>query len=270
MYLSVLSLPIHSQFPVMCISLIYYEPSKTKSNYIFIFAHNRDEYFDRPSKPISMYSNSDIISGIDTTIDKEGGTWLGISKKNGKIATILNIPTKRKPNIYINLPEILNKNTKRGFIVNDFLADVDPDKNSIMKCEKLFNEKYYNQPFHLIGTSSFPYKINSLNFKQQNSDTSYYSGLYYYNNETHMKHSKFINLMPDIYCFGNSKYPETSLLKNKSNSKPKWSKLLRAKKIFEKILFNDYDITTNFGNKDQILASLMNELLLDHLKYTYI
>ncbi|XP_065325332.1 uncharacterized protein LOC135931942 isoform X1 [Gordionus sp. m RMFG-2023] len=81
-----------------------------------------------------------------------------------------------------------------------------------------------------------------------------------------MKHSKFINLMPDIYCFGNSKYPETSLLKNKSNSKPKWSKLLRAKKIFEKILFNDYDITTNFGNKDQILASLMNELLLDHLK----
>ncbi|CAK9290198.1 unnamed protein product [Gordionus sp. m RMFG-2023] len=72
--------------------------------------------------------------------------------------------------------------------------------------------------------------------------------------------------MPDIYCFGNSKYPETSLLKNKSNSKPKWSKLLRAKKIFEKILFNDYDITTNFGNKDQILASLMNELLLDHLK----
>ncbi|KAJ7309692.1 hypothetical protein JRQ81_007752, partial [Phrynocephalus forsythii] len=55
-----------------------------------ILAANRDEFYHRPSKSAEFWdSSSEILSGLDMEEGKEGGTWLGISKK-GKMAALTN------------------------------------------------------------------------------------------------------------------------------------------------------------------------------------
>lgn len=57
---------------------------KMHPDYPFIFIGNRDEFFNRPSKPAHL--SSKVIAGIDL---EKGGTWTGITT-SGRMAFITN------------------------------------------------------------------------------------------------------------------------------------------------------------------------------------
>jgi uncharacterized protein with NRDE domain len=91
----------------MCLILLSY---KQHPVYPFIFAANRDEFYERPSAPASVWNDAhDVLGGRDL---KEGGTWLGITRK-GRIAALTNY---RDPaSIKINV-------LSRGWLVRDYLT----------------------------------------------------------------------------------------------------------------------------------------------------
>jgi len=67
----------------MCLILFSW---KTDPEYPFIVAANRDEFYQRPTAPLSLWDNSPVIAGRD---QQEGGTWLGITAK-GRFAAVTN------------------------------------------------------------------------------------------------------------------------------------------------------------------------------------
>ena len=68
----------------MCLILLNYN---AHPDYSLILAANRDEFYDRPTQPLSFWKdNPDILAGQDL---KGKGTWLGITK-NGRFAGITN------------------------------------------------------------------------------------------------------------------------------------------------------------------------------------
>lgn len=91
----------------MCLILLAY---KTHPSYPLILAANRDEFYDRPSAPADFWEERpDVLAGRDL---KEGGTWLGITKK-GRLAALTNY---RDP-LFIR-PDA----PSRGWLVRDFLC----------------------------------------------------------------------------------------------------------------------------------------------------
>ncbi len=91
----------------MCLILFSY---KQNPDYPFIFAANRDEFYDRPSAPVALWEeHPDVLGGRDL---KEGGTWLGVTRK-GRMAALTNYrdPLHLKPNA-----------PSRGWLVRDFLT----------------------------------------------------------------------------------------------------------------------------------------------------
>jgi uncharacterized protein with NRDE domain len=91
----------------MCLILLSYRQHPI---YPLILAANRDEFYDRPSEPASIWSDiPDVLGGRDL---KEGGTWLGITRK-GRIAALTNY---RDPSaVKINA-------LSRGWLVRDYLT----------------------------------------------------------------------------------------------------------------------------------------------------
>ena len=63
--------------------------------YKLILAANRDEYLDRASEPLQFWNDAecDTVGGKDK---KEGGTRLGVSRKNKCVSGILNKYTKKR------------------------------------------------------------------------------------------------------------------------------------------------------------------------------
>ncbi|XP_072163577.1 transport and Golgi organization protein 2 homolog isoform X1 [Diadema setosum] len=96
----------------MCVTAFYMNPD-SKGGFRFIIAFNRDELFNRPTKTADFWAeNPDVISSVDMTTGKEGGTWLGMSKK-GRLAFILNIFS----------PDGIREDAKgRGALVSNFLT----------------------------------------------------------------------------------------------------------------------------------------------------
>ena len=91
----------------MCLILLSY---RQHPRYPFIFAANRDEFYERPSAPASLWEDApEVLGGRDL---KEGGTWLGITRK-GRIAALTNYrdPASARPNAL-----------SRGWLVRDYLA----------------------------------------------------------------------------------------------------------------------------------------------------
>ncbi len=79
-------------------------------DYKLIFIANRDEFYDRPSAAASFWKdNPDILAGRDL---KEGGTWMGISRK-GLFAAITN---------YRDLSNLKDEAPSRGIIVSEYLS----------------------------------------------------------------------------------------------------------------------------------------------------
>ena len=68
----------------MCLIIFAYN---VHPSYKLILAANRDEFYERPSSPADFWADQpQVLAGQDL---KEGGTWLGVTKK-GKFAAITN------------------------------------------------------------------------------------------------------------------------------------------------------------------------------------
>jgi len=108
---------------------------RMNEKYPFILAANRDEFYERPSAPVSLWNDApDIIAGKDL---KSGGAWLGITKK-GRFAAVTNYRD----------PESFRENApSRGWLVRDFLFGREDPKAYIEKIA--VNKDRYNG-FNLI------------------------------------------------------------------------------------------------------------------------
>lgn len=134
----------------MCIIFFKFDPRPASKNaYRLILAANRDEFYNRPSKAADFWgSNSEILSGLDLECGKEGGSWLGISKR-GKLAVITNYMEGR-PN-----PDAQG----RGFLVSNYLTDKDLDSYSYLK--KVSTEGHLYNGFNLL-TAEFKAKQDTV------------------------------------------------------------------------------------------------------------
>jgi len=91
----------------MCLILLSY---KQHPRYPFLFAANRDEFYERPSAPAALWEDvPEVLGGRDL---KEGGTWLGITRK-GRIAALTN---------YRDPASLKTNALSRGLLVNDYLT----------------------------------------------------------------------------------------------------------------------------------------------------
>jgi uncharacterized protein with NRDE domain len=107
----------------MCLIILSY---KMHDRYPLVLAANRDEFYERPSAPVSLWEDAvGVIAGKDL---ERGGTWLGI-KKTGTLAMLTNY---REPTPFgRNAPS-------RGWLVRDFLLGEEGPESYIetMKAKK--------------------------------------------------------------------------------------------------------------------------------------
>ncbi|KAL6504177.1 hypothetical protein OROGR_026100 [Orobanche gracilis] len=68
----------------MCIAVFMWQ---AHSMYPFLLLLNRDEYHNRPTKPVGWWENGEILGGKD---EVAGGTWLACSKQ-GRVAFVTNV-----------------------------------------------------------------------------------------------------------------------------------------------------------------------------------
>ncbi|XP_049906933.1 transport and Golgi organization protein 2 homolog isoform X1 [Epinephelus moara] len=130
----------------MCIIFFKFDPRPASKNaYRLILAANRDEVYNRPSKAADFWgTSSEILSGLDLECGREGGSWLGISKR-GKLGAITNYMEGR-----------VNPDAQgRGFLVSNYLMDKDVDSYSYLK--KVSAESHLYNGFNLI-TAEFKAK----------------------------------------------------------------------------------------------------------------
>ncbi|XP_043924641.1 transport and Golgi organization protein 2 homolog isoform X2 [Protopterus annectens] len=123
----------------MCIIFLKFDPRPASKNaYRLILAANRDEIYHRPSKPADFWENNqDVLSGLDMEAGKEGGTWIGISKK-GKLAALTN---------YL-APKINPDLQGRGSLVSNFLTS---NLDSFSYLKKLSSEGHLYNGFNLLA-----------------------------------------------------------------------------------------------------------------------
>ncbi|XP_072934302.1 transport and Golgi organization protein 2 [Epargyreus clarus] len=95
----------------MCILLTYSGVEDEESDYSYIVASNRDEFYYRPTQNmVPWVEDSNVYGGRDLEPGSEGGTWLGVCPLRKKIAVLLNLPGANK-----------EKAKSRGKIVEDFV-----------------------------------------------------------------------------------------------------------------------------------------------------
>ncbi|XP_075904388.1 transport and Golgi organization protein 2 homolog isoform X3 [Nelusetta ayraudi] len=158
----------------MCIIFFKFDPRPASKNaYRLILAANRDEFYSRPSKAAEFWgANGEILSGLDLEYGKEGGTWIGISKR-GKLAAITNYLEAR-----------LNPDAQgRGFLVSNYLTDKDQDSYSYLK--KVSTEGHLYNGFNLL----------TAEFKAKQDVVCYYGN---------RGSAEPIHLKPGIYTLSNS------------------------------------------------------------------
>lgn len=133
----------------MCIVFLHYHPSSTSLTfsaeagggecacpYILVAAVNRDEFFERATKPLAYWGpDNSILGGQDMHRDEvsERGTWLGVSS-NGRLALLTNYRT--------HASEIQADAKTRGLIVSDFLSGQDTPEHyctSLLQEGNLYN-----------------------------------------------------------------------------------------------------------------------------------
>lgn len=111
----------------MCLILFSYKEQK---NYKLILAANRDEFYARPTAPISRWnSGSGIIAGKDL---EAGGTWMGVSE-NGRFAALTNFRN----------PELMKRDAlSRGILVSGFLENKKDSPQDYLKIVSQKKELY--------------------------------------------------------------------------------------------------------------------------------
>ena len=145
----------------MCLILFLYD---THPDYRLILAANRDEFYDRPTDPLSFWDDAPaVLAGRDL---KGKGTWLGITK-NGRIAAITNFRE----------PALFNPDApSRGPLVSDYLTGT-------------MAPEIYLKHIKTIG-----HRYNGFNLILGDSN-----GLYYFSN----KMDKIKKLKPGLYGLSN-------------------------------------------------------------------
>ena len=145
----------------MCLIVFLYNKHP---DYRLILAANRDEFYDRPTDPLSFWDDSpDVLAGRDL---KGKGTWLGITKNN-RIAAITNFRE----------PALFNPDApSRGLLISDYLTGTK-------------TPEIYLKHIKTIG-----YRYNGFNLLLGDGN-----GLYYYSN----KMDKIKELKPGLYGLSN-------------------------------------------------------------------
>ena len=108
--------------------------------YRLVLAANRDEFYNRPTAPLSFQGDdSQILAGRDL---EHNGMWLGITKA-GRMAAITNF---RDPNIRPENPP------SRGFLVSGFLSTDESPKSYLEQVKSIGH--MYNGFNILVGDKS--------------------------------------------------------------------------------------------------------------------
>jgi len=97
----------------MCLVLLLHD---AHPRYRLIVAANRDEFYDRPTRPAAFWADAPaVLAGRDL---QAGGTWLGIDR-SGRFAAVTNYRQgQREPAAA----------RSRGFLVSEFLTgDMEPE-----------------------------------------------------------------------------------------------------------------------------------------------
>ncbi|XP_047097763.1 transport and Golgi organization 2 homolog [Schistocerca piceifrons] len=141
----------------MCILFLHTQTSSTAGRFRLILAANRDEYYIRPALPIHFWKEDEtVIGGRDLEPGKEGGTWLALSAKNGKLGALLNImmPGGKHP------PHLLG----RGSLLANFV------RNNV-SCSKYLQEVAGN------GANYRPFNLLTLHLRKNDADMYVYSNV---------------------------------------------------------------------------------------------
>jgi uncharacterized protein with NRDE domain len=118
----------------MCLILFSFN---TQPGFRLILAANRDEFYARPTRPLSVWTDfPEVYGGRDL---KEGGTWLGISRR-GRLAALTNF---RDP------AHQLLQAPSRGLLINSFLTGDAPPADHLEQLQK--NAHRYNG-FNLLAS----------------------------------------------------------------------------------------------------------------------
>ncbi|CAG2104573.1 unnamed protein product [Medioppia subpectinata] len=159
----------------MCILFIKTVENANCGEYKLVLVNIRDEYYARPTKPVSFWDNRNtrIIGGQDMDKGREGGAWLAMNT-NGKIASLLNILQPKD--------EISADKKGRGFLVVDYLEGNDSPKTYLDQISK--DSSDYNG-----------FRMIAIHLKSQSIEMSTYSNF----------DLKTMQLNPGVHAFGNNK-----------------------------------------------------------------
>lgn len=104
-------------------------------NFPLLLVANRDEFHSRPTLPLHFWEDHpEILAGRD---EKEGGTWMGVSK-TGRISALTN---------HRNIPLHRSDARSRGFLVKNFLSSSNSPEDYLQ--ELIQTRKDYN-PYNLV------------------------------------------------------------------------------------------------------------------------
>lgn len=162
----------------MCVLVFAF---KAHPKYKFIFAGNRDEFYDRPTQNASIWGNDiKILSGIDL---KSKGTWLGITVERNDIIPAGDFAVVTNYRDFYTFKE--NKELRsRGLLALDFLLS--------------------NYKFNALSTrfEDFGKNLitNSRNYNPLNLIYGNFDRLFYYSNVN----NSLEELEPGIYGLSNS------------------------------------------------------------------
>ena len=145
----------------MCLILFSFN---TQPGFRLILAANRDEFYTRPTRPLSAWTDvPEVYGGRDL---KEGGTWLGISRR-GRLAALTN---------YRDPAHQFPQAPSRGLLINRFLTGDIPPADYLEQLQKTAHR--YNGFNLLVGDQT---------------------GLWYYSNRS----NGIVELQPGFYGLSN-------------------------------------------------------------------
>jgi uncharacterized protein with NRDE domain len=147
----------------MCLILFAIAPL---DQYRLVVAANRDEYYERPTRPAMFWpENAEIMAGKDLSM---GGTWMGITR-SGRFAAVTNF----RENPPHQIPPL-----SRGDLTTEFLESTDTPSDYL---DALANRADQYRGFNLILGDA--------------------DGFYYYSNQS----TNHIRLEPGFYGLSNQR-----------------------------------------------------------------
>lgn len=129
--------------------------------YPLILASNRDEFYDRPTRPARFWDDRpDLLAGKDL---KAGGTWMGITRGH-RFAALTN---------FRDMATIKTDAPSRGHIVTDFLTSGKPALQFLQEFQNSAHR--YNGFNLLLGSTKKLFYFNNINNKIREVEPGYYA-----------------------------------------------------------------------------------------------